>query len=244
MKKDNVVKLLAVALVVAIISTGLFYGLFVNRAESATNGKKLVVAAKALQPGTILAAADLKTVPWPAPELPAGAFQDPQQVVGNTVFDPIAEQEPVLTARLASKSGGMGGVPEGMRAVSIHVTDSSGILGLLRAGQHVDVQVVVGRGNTGETRVRTALENLTVLNVVPQPEQSSQGQNLPVVTLLAKPVDADLLAVADSGARVRLTLRNPLDPAARNRTPVSLGEVMRAGASPVVSPLANPAGTQ
>lgn len=229
MKKEDLVKLMAVSMVVAIIATGLYYGLFVSRADSATNAKKLVVAAKALRPGTILALTDLKTVPWPAPELPAGSFQDPQQAVGNTVFDPIAEQEPVLTARLASKSGGMGGVPEGMRAVSIHVTDSTGVMGMLRAGQHVDVQVVLGRGNAGETRVRTALENLTVLNVTPQPEQSSQGQNLPVVTLLAKPAEADELAVADSGARVRLALRNPLDPAARNRNPVSLGEVMRSG---------------
>ena len=48
--------------------------------------------------------------------------------------------------------------------------------------------MVVGRGTKpDETEVRTALENLTVLSVTPQPEQSSQGQNLPVVTLLAKP---------------------------------------------------------
>ena len=58
--------------------------------------------------------------------------------------------------------------------------------------------------------VRTALENLTVLSVQPQAEMSSQGVTLPVVTLLAKPAEADVLAAADSGARVRLTLRNPL----------------------------------
>ena len=65
-----------------------------------------------------------------------------------------------------------------------------------------------------------------MLSVTPQPEQGSQGQNLPVVTLLAKPADADVLAVADSGARVRLALRNPLDQAARNRSTVTLGTVM------------------
>ena len=86
-------------------------------------------------------------------------------------------------------------MPTGMRAVSIHVTDSTGVLALLKSGQKVDVQVVVGRGSGKdvETEVRTALEGLSVLTVTPQPEQSSQGQTLPVVTLLAKPAAAILL---------------------------------------------------
>jgi Flp pilus assembly protein CpaB len=118
-----------------------------------------------------------------------------------------------------------------MRAVSIHLTDSSGVLGLLRGGQRVDVQVVTARAGTKaeDTEVRTALENLAVLSVMLQPEQSSQGQNLPVVTLLAKPADVDILAAADSGGRVRLSLRNPLDQSTHSRTSVSLGSVMHGG---------------
>jgi pilus assembly protein CpaB len=193
----------------------------------------LVVAAKALKPGTVVALADLKTIPWPTDQLPKGAYETPDQIAGSTVFDAIDLDEPVLAARLASsQSGGGSGVPTGMRAVSIHVTDSTGVLALLKSGQKVDVQVVVGRG-TGKdatTEVRTALEGLSVLTVTPQPEQSSQGQMLPVVTLLAKPGDADVLALADSGARVRMTLRNPLDGATRSRSTMTLGAVMRGSA--------------
>ena len=228
MKKNNLVKLLGVALVVAIISTGIFYMLFAMKANSQPNAT-LVVAARALKPGTILAEADLKTIPWPAPELPKGAYRDTKAVIGSTVFDTMAEEEPVLTSRLASglAGGGAGGVPTGMLAVSVHVTDSTGVLALLRGGQKVDVQVVVGRGSKPEdTEVRTALENLTVFSITPQPEQGSQGQNLPVVTLLAKPAEADILALADSGARVRLALRNPLDEASRSRNTLTLGTVM------------------
>ena len=91
--------------------------------------------------------------------------------------------------------------------------------------------MVVGRGTKpDEIEVRTALENLTVLSVTPQPEQGSQGQNLPVVTLLAKPAEVDVLAAADSGGRVRLALRNPLDEDTRSRGSLSLGSVMRGGA--------------
>ena len=216
---------------VAILSTGLFYMLFAMKANSQA-GATLVVAAKVLKPGTVLAEADVKTIPWPG-QLPKGAYQDPRAVVGSTVFDTMAEEEPVLTTRLASGlSGGGSGVPAGMRAVSVHVADSTGVLALLRGGQKVDVQVVVGRGNKPEeTEVRTALENLTVLSVTPQPEQGSQGQTLPVVTLLAKPSEADILALADSGARVRLTLRNPLDDASRTRNSIMLGGLMHGAAS-------------
>ena len=231
MKKDNLGKLLGVALVVAIICTGLFYMMFAMKANSQT-GTTMVVAAKVLKAGTVLVPADVKTIPWPVPQLPLGAHQDPKEVIGNTVFDSMAQDEPVLTARLSSaQSGGGAGVPVGLRAVSIHLTDSTGVLALLRSGQKVDVQVVVGRGQKpDDTEVRTALENLTVLSVTPQPEQSSQGHNLPVVTLLAKPSEVDVLAAADSGGRVRLSLRNPLDEATRSRGTLSLGTVIRGGA--------------
>ena len=49
-----------------------------------------------------------------------------------------------------------------------------------------------------------------------------------VVTLLARPAEADVLAIADSGANVRLILRNPLDEDTKGRSQVSLGAVMRA----------------
>ena len=74
------------------------------------------------------------------------------------------------------------------------------------------------KGQKPLMELRTILEGVAVLSVNPQPEPSSQGQNLPAVTLLTNPADADVLALADSGARVRLALRNPLDNATRSRT--------------------------
>jgi pilus assembly protein CpaB len=242
MKKNNLLKLLGIALVVAIVSTGIFYGLFVNTLTSSTrSGKTLVVAAKPLKAGMVLQADDLKTIAWPANELPSGAYATVDQALGNTVFDAIGENEPVMATRLASaQSAGGAGVAAGMRAVAVHVTDSTGILSLLRAGQTVDVQVVVNRKDSSHgTEVRTAIENLTVLAVRPQLEQTSQGQNLPEVTLLARPDEADVLAAADSGARVRLTLRNPLDRATRARAPLTLDAVMRESGSASQTPVAS-----
>jgi pilus assembly protein CpaB len=227
MKKNNMLKLLGIAFVVAILSTGIFYGLFVNKLSSNTgNGKRVVVASHPLKSGAIIASADVKTIQWPGPQIPKGSFESPDQVVGKTVFDAIGEEELVSDMHLASpRSGGGSGVPEGMRAVTIHVTDSSGIIAMLRTGQKVDVQVVLGKTGA-ETTVRTALEDLQVLAVNPMGEGTSQGTILPSVTLLAGPAQADVLAAADSGARVRLTLRNPLDDQTRTNGPVSLGAVV------------------
>jgi pilus assembly protein CpaB len=227
MKKNNMLKLWGIAFVVAILATGIFYGLVVNKLSSSTaNTKSVVVAAHSLRSGMVLAAADVKTIRWPGTQTPKGTFDNPDQVIGKTVFDAIGEEELVSDIHLASaKSGGGSGVPEGMRAVTIHVTDSSGVVGMLRTGQKVDVQVVLGK-NGAETTVRTALEDLQVLGVNPAGETTSQGTVLPSVTLLAGPAQADVLAAADSGARVRLTLRNPLDDQTRTNGPVSLGAVV------------------
>jgi Flp pilus assembly protein CpaB len=115
-----------------------------------------------------------------------------------------------------------------MRAISVHVSDSSGVLALLRPGQKVDVQVLLTRKiANAEPELRTILEGVPVLAVNPTPE-AAQGTNLPSVTLLTNPADADTLALADSGARIRLALRNPLDQATRSRTSLTLDSLLRA----------------
>ena len=67
--KKNLVPLLGIAFVVAVATTGIFYGLFVGKMD-ATPGKSLVVAAKELKPGEVIAKEDVRTVPWAAETLP------------------------------------------------------------------------------------------------------------------------------------------------------------------------------
>jgi pilus assembly protein CpaB len=235
MKQNNLAKLLGIALVVAIVATGVFYGLFVNKLSSSTgSGKMVVVAIKPIPAGTVLSEKDVQSIPWPAEQTPSGAFASAPQVTGHTVLEPLAQGEPVLETRLASTgAGGGSGVPTGMRAVSVHVSDSSGVLAQLAPGQKVDVQVLVTRKvSNGEPQLRTILEGARVLSVNPQLEQTSQGFNLPAVTLLTNPADADTLALADSGGRVRLAMRNPLDNTTRPRTSVTLDTVLRGSSAP------------
>src|SRR6185369_7315188 len=97
MKQNNLAKLLGIALAVAIIATGVFYGLFVTKLSSNTgSGKMVVVASRPIPAGTVLAEKDLQLIPWSGDQTPSGAFESPQQVTGHTVLEPLSQGEPVL----------------------------------------------------------------------------------------------------------------------------------------------------
>jgi Flp pilus assembly protein CpaB len=152
--------------------------------------------------------ADLKLSPW-AGATPPGAFGTIETAAGKTLYSSLEENEPVTAARTASdKANGGLGIAKGMRALSVHVVDSAGLIPFLRAGHRVDVQVIKGR-NTPEANLRTILQNVEVVSVQP-PDNSNLNASV-TVTLLATPQDADRVALADSGANIRLLLRNPLD---------------------------------
>ena len=110
-----------------------------------------------------------------------------------------------------------------MRAISVHASDSNGVLSLMRVGQKVDVQVVSERRN-GDLTLLTVLQNLEVL-AMPPPDSNGGRPAAPVVTLLVTPEAADQLGLADSGARIRLLLRNPLDQNQDARTKLTLAHV-------------------
>ena len=234
--------LLGIAFVVAVIATGIFYGLIVGRLRNATSGSQqpLVVAARSLEPGTVLTKADLKVSKWSGPEAPKDTVATPDQVEGWTVLQPIGENEPLVRTRLATnQSGGTGAalaIPAGMRAVSIQTPDSPGVLRLLRPGNKVDVQVIRTKGGprSGDADIRTILQDVEVLTV-PEPKDTRQGNLGAVLTVLAKPSEAELLSLADASARVRVVLRNPLDREATQLRGGDLVSLYKNGPAPVLT---------
>ncbi len=228
--KKNLVPLLGIAFVVAIVATGIFYGLFVGRLKTASApGPSIVVAARNLDRGASLQAADVKLTPWGGAAIPEGALTAVSLVDGLTLISSMQENEPVLQSRLASRTSGAGaglGIAPGMRAVSIHATDSSGIVSLLRPGHRVDVQLVLTQSSS-LPELRTILQNIEVLSVAP-----SEGRaNNPVVTLLVNPEGADMAGLGDSAAHLRLLLRNPLDDAKSDLHRVTLPSMMQTPAA-------------
>lgn len=209
------VPLLGIAFVVAIISTGVFYGLFAGRLKSSAGDvpeHPVVVAARDLARGTVLEAHDLQlsTVKGGL----SGSFSKSDQAVGATLLASLKQNEPLLEDRVLPKDPETGqprnGVPKGMRAISMRVSDSEGLISLLRPGARVDVQAVLDRN--GAVQLRTMLQNVELLALNPQ-TATMQGVAGPIfnVTVLTDPAASDLAALSDSGAHVRIALRNPFD---------------------------------
>ena len=229
--KRNMVPLLGIAFVVAIISTGVFYGLFAGKLRSSSTevaNQSIIVAARDLGRGTVLQPADLRVSKLNGNL--NGSFSRSQDVVGGTLLAAVKQSEPLLEDRVATRVPKAGApstaVPDGMRAVSIRVAESDGLTSLLRPGSKVDLQAVVER--EGTTSLRTILQNVEVLAVSPQPQPAGGNRGLlPIVTVLARPQDSDALALADSGARVRLVLRNPLDEQTTPRHSLPLSSLLQ-----------------
>ncbi len=232
--KRNMVPLLGIAFVAAVVATGVVYGLFGGRLRSKpieTTGQSIVVASRDLERGTVIKAADLQVSQVKGAL--KGSYSKVDDAVGATLLDAVQKNEPLLEGRVASldpKGAGAGsGVAAGMRAVSIRVSESSGLMGLLHAGSRVDLQAVSERN--GPAELRTILQNVEVLRVSPQLEPVPNNRlPVPIATMLVPAQYADLIALADTGARIRITLRNPLDDATAPRRSLGLASVFN-GAS-------------
>ncbi len=212
--KRNMVPLLGIAFVAAIICTGIYYGLFAGKLRSSSEipGHSVVVASRDMDRGTVVQASDLRISE--APGVLTGSFSKVDEAVGATLLTPLKTNEPLLGERVVSRvspagQSASGMVPSGMRAVSIRVSQSDGLLNALRPGAHVDLQAISERENN-QVMLRNILQNVEVLSVSPEDANSNRAAGA-IVTVLTNAQDADVVALSDAGGKVRVALRNPFD---------------------------------
>jgi len=171
----RLLSVLAFALAVSLGASVLIYRLISSqmRTTAKPNTTQVLVAARNLPVGTLIAEADLKTSDWTG-ALPGNAVLKKEDAIGRGVVASIYEGEPVLESRLAAKGAGAGlsaTIPPGMRAVAVRVNEVVGLAGFVVPGQRVDVLVLgtpPGASAVG-TITKTILQNIEVL---------SAGQNI------------------------------------------------------------------
>jgi pilus assembly protein CpaB len=178
----------------------------------------VVVAASNLALGAELRRDDLRVIAWPADAVPAGAFSDPQEIVGRGLVQAVAQNETVLPNKLAPVGAGAGlppVIPEGMRAVSVRVNDVIGVAGYVLPGTRVDVVATVSPTNQQtDMTSKVVLTNVLVLAAGTRIERDVEDDkpiSVSVVTLLVNPADAERLTLASTEGKIQLALRNPLD---------------------------------
>lgn len=230
-----------IALVMASVATWLVY-LGVQRMptrEVEVASQPVVVAAKSLPVGALVAASDVKLAAWPTASLVPGAFARAEDVVGRGLLTQVSENEPITELKLASREAGAGltpTIPLGMRAISVKVNEVIGVAGFVVPGTHVDVVATVGSQKDALTR--TVVSNLQVLASGTRYDQkeAKDGKPIPttVVTLLATPEDAEKVTLASLDGRIVLVLRNPLDIAPTATSGVHLAALMGSPSQPPV----------
>lgn len=191
----------------------------------------VIVAARPLSRGSVIAAADLTRITVAGPP-PAGTFSDATAIEGRTARLDLLPGQAVVGDSLAADRAGAGLaalVPDGLRAVSIRVTDEIAVGNHLRPGDTADLHIVVHDrampqppaastarpGDISEARI--LLQSVTVLTVGDALSPADDGKTEPRrtdlrdVTLAVTPEQASQLALVRSVASYYLSLRNRLD---------------------------------
>ena len=217
MNRTRMIVLAVVALALSAGITYMAYRLLAPRLQPVESMSRIVVAAGTLPLGARVTEKDVSLAPWPKASIPAGSFQDVNQVLGRGVIMQIFANEPLLESRLAPKEAGAGltvGIPDGMRALSIAVNEVIGVAGFIQPGSRVDLVLTgVPPKGDGERASKIVLENLQVMAVGKNVQQDAEGkpQTVQVVTLLVTPEQAEKVALATGDGPIVLALRNPMD---------------------------------
>ena len=178
---------------------------------------RVVVAARDMPLGTLLRAADIRTINYPERDVPKGVVFDSKDATNRVLLFPISRNEPVTISKLSgttSVEGVSSTIEPGYRAVSVQITDVSGVAGLIQTNSRVDV-LFTRPGTMAEATTSIILQNVKVLSTgrlapagqTPDPRTPRS----PVVTLVLTPDDAQKLELAKNQGRISLSLRNPLD---------------------------------
>ncbi|GAB2560940.1 SAF domain-containing protein [Nocardia heshunensis] len=133
------------------------------RADPAAGHSDVLVAARDLAPGEVLADSDVRIAPRETATLPAGALHAAGQVRGATLAGGLAAGEIVTELRVVgSRLAAVAAAAPDARIVPIRLADNA-VAELLRAGDRVDVVAGADSGGTGRPARLLASDAVVVL---------------------------------------------------------------------------------
>ncbi|MCU1234579.1 MAG: hypothetical protein JWP63_2546 [Candidatus Solibacter sp.] len=215
MDRQKKLLLFGAAWVSALLLTWFYYTNAVAPKQEKT--LRVVVASHDMQIGTLLKKSDLKIVNYPEKDVPRKALFTVQEAEGRVVMVPMNTNEPLLQGKLSETTtveGVASTIERGYRAVSVQITDVSGVAGLIQPGSHVDV-LFTRPGSMAEATTSTILQNVRVISTGRSIQAGQavdpRAPKSPTVTLVLTPDDAQKLELAKNQGKIGLSLRNPLD---------------------------------
>ena len=179
---------------------------------------EVMVASTDIPLGSVIEQSEVRLAAWPADLEPEGAMRNPDDVVGRVARVSLDKNHPIIGGKLINKGAGL--LPllinEGMRAMSVKVDPVTGVSGFITPNSRVDVLVSgtteLEDGDESDQRSKLILQNVRVLAIGTIIEQiDEQAREVPTVTLLVSPEDAEKLTLASRQDAVRLALRSYAD---------------------------------
>ena len=152
---------------------GLLVYMSLSGTESAANEGpktqmvKVVVAKQDIPERTVIKDNMLKVVDMPADVVPPEAIQDISEVAGSPASIAIRQGDILTTKKIYTDvrmAGFTGMIPPNCRAVSVAITDITGVSGFAKPGDYVDVMVVSGSKDSG-LRGEVILQNVQLLAI-------------------------------------------------------------------------------
>jgi pilus assembly protein CpaB len=246
---------LVIAVVTAVMAKNMFTGAGAEQAAAAPvvpQGPKVLVAKKPLPVGTIIDPESLTFQAWPK-ELVQNAYYtegspdaDISKLIGTVVRNPVTAGQPLTKGALVGPNDRgflAAALGPGMRAVTVPVSNTSGVAGFIFPGDRVDMvlsQDVAGGGEGPPLKVsETILRNLRVLATDQRIDSKDEEGKTVVktfntVTLEVTPRIAEKIAVAQSLGSLTLALRSIADNTAELERAVAAGDVkVPAGTNPM-----------
>lgn len=242
---------LVIAIGTAFVARSMFTGAAAPQAEAAVvavpTGPKVLVAQRALPPGTIITPDALTFQPWPADMVKDAYFiegeADMAKLIGTVVRFAVTAGEPVTQGTLVSPQDRgflAAALTPGMRAITVPVSQNSGVAGFIFPGDRVDMMLTQGvSGETVAMQVsETILRNLRVLATDQATSQEVvEGRAIPRVstnvTLEVTPRIAEKITVAQTLGSISFSLRPLADSHSDLERAIAAGEVkLPANATP------------
>jgi Flp pilus assembly protein CpaB len=201
---------------------------------------EILVATRDLPAVAVVDAGSVATRTVKVEDVPPGALTSPVKVIGQVLVAPMVEGQVFTATLLASNWPGThlaATLPEGMRAVSVVLSNASALGGWLYAGALVDVVAVVRvpnerGGSSTEILSTVLLQGIEVLAVNTQSIVSTDDAfekvketSRQTVTLMVDAKQAESLELAAVHGDIALALRNPLDTTATVERGVYLSEL-------------------
>jgi pilus assembly protein CpaB len=189
-----------------------------------------VAAAAPIAAGEIVKPEQLNLMDWPASQPVEGAFKKTELAAGRAAVYPMDKGQIVLDKYLAAPGSGIGlttRIADGMRAIALKSDEVVGVAGFLFPGSRVDVLVTYRPPQGSDPITSTVLQNAQVVAVGHQiqPDPAGKPTTVDVVTILAKPQDAEKVVLANTQGSIHFVLRNGSDQGETPNVPVELTQL-------------------